>query len=106
MYIFTQKFQKSDENLKKRPLSSISQYILLFSFIYFISVVILLNYTPSGSIKELNYNDETIISNKESQGISRQIPLYTINISNNTIVGSLRISSSRQKSEQEKNKFE
>src|SRR3954467_15400342 len=100
MYIFAQNLQKSfSTNDKKRPLSSFSQYILLFSFIYFASVVILLYYTPPESFNELNYNDGTIISNKESQRTSRQIPLYTINISNNTIVGSIRISSSQQKSE-------
>ncbi|RGB40803.1 hypothetical protein C1646_811122 [Rhizophagus diaphanus] len=98
MYILTQKLEKILD--KKILLSSFRQYALFFSFIYFISVIILLYYIPSEN--EPNYNDGIIISNQNLQPISRQIPLYTINISNNTVIGSIRISSSKE----ENNKFE
>jgi hypothetical protein len=101
MYILAQKFKKiyfiNDKKISYR------QYALFFSFIYFISVIMLLYYVPSGDLKiEPNYNDGIIISNQKLQPISRQIPLYTINISNNTVIGSIRISSSKQ----ENNEFE
>ncbi|RIA91562.1 hypothetical protein C1645_767150 [Glomus cerebriforme] len=101
MYILAQKLKKFSD--QKWSLSSFRQYILFFSFIYFTSVIILLYYIPSAENldNEPNYNDGSIISNQISQSISRQIPLYTINISNNTVVGSIRISSSK-----ELNKFE
>ncbi|CAB4473255.1 hypothetical protein RhiirA1_532332 [Rhizophagus irregularis] len=101
MYILTQKLEKIFD--KKILLSSFRQYALFFSFIYFISVIILLYYIPSDNLKtEPNYNDGIIISNQNLQQISRTIPLYTINISNNTVIGSIRISSSKE----ENNKFE
>ncbi|GBC43369.2 hypothetical protein GLOIN_2v1510483 [Rhizophagus irregularis DAOM 181602=DAOM 197198] len=101
MYILTQKLEKIFD--KKILLSSFRQYALFFSFIYFISVIILLYYIPSDNLKtEPNYNDGIIISNQNLQQISRKIPLYTINISNNTVIGSIRISSSKE----ENNKFE
>jgi hypothetical protein len=101
MYILAQQLKKiysiNDKKISYR------QYVLFFSFIYFISVIILLYYVPSGDLKiEPKYNDGIIISNQKLQPISRQIPLYTINISNDTVIGSIRISSSKQ----ENNEFE
>ncbi|CAG8640299.1 11575_t:CDS:1 [Funneliformis caledonium] len=98
MYILAQKLQSlpiNNQNLTKKSLSLIHKSILLFLFIYFASVLALLYYIPSEDLNnEINYKDGPIVSNQKSQRIFRQIPLYTINISNNIIVGSIRISSS------------
>ncbi|GES95681.1 hypothetical protein GLOIN_2v1510483 [Rhizophagus clarus] len=76
----------------------------LFTRIWKKRIIILIYYIPSEDLKttEPNYNDGIIISNQKLQPISRHIPLYTINLSNNTVIGSIRISSSKH----EKNKFE